>query len=74
MAQSKLTAQDKKWMAQDDARTLINAGAIKEDKSRLSRAIQEVKVIATQKEKEAKAAKKIAKVPSTKKGKPKTKK
>jgi len=68
----KLTAQDKKWMAQDDARVLISAGVIQDDRARLSRAIKEVKNIASQKEKEAKAAKKVAKVPMSKN--PKTKK
>jgi len=71
--QPTLSAQDKKWRAKDDAFTLIQAGAIKDDKSRMNFALKEVKAIAVQKEKEAKAAKKIAKVPN--KGvKPKKKK
>ena len=73
MAKVQMTAADKKWRAQDDARTLIDAGAIKEDKGRMNRALTEVKTIASQKEKEAKAARKIAKAPK-KKASPKKKK
>lgn len=61
--QPKLSAEEKKWRAKDDAYTLIQAGAIQSDKSRMNSALKEVKAIAVQKEKEAKAAKKIVKAP-----------
>jgi len=64
---AKLTAQDKYWMAQDDARTLINAEAIQADKSRRSAAIKEVKNIAKEKKKEMVAAERVAKKKPVKK-------
>jgi len=56
-----ITAEDKKWQAQDDARTLIYAEAIQADKSRRSAAIKEVKNIAKEKKKEMVAAERVAK-------------
>lgn len=56
-----VSTQDKKWMAQDDARILIQAEAIKTDSKRFRPAIKELKQIAKDKAKEAAAAAKIAK-------------
>lgn len=56
-----LTAQDKKWRAQDDARTLIQSKEIEADKSRLNLAIKEAGSIAEKAKKEANAAVKVSK-------------
>lgn len=55
----KLTVEDKKWRAQDDARTLMYAEAIKNDPTRRRAAITAAKQIVKEKEKEVKAVKKI---------------
>lgn len=57
----RLTAQDKKWRAESDANTLINAEAIKADASRKRAAIAAAKQIIKDKEKEVKAVRKIIK-------------
>jgi len=58
---AKLTAQDKKWRAESDAYTLVEAETIKLDKSRKSAAIKEVKEIVKRKKKEAMAAERVSK-------------
>lgn len=45
----KLTIQDKKWRAQDDARAYITVQAVEGDKTRKSLAIKEIKRIALEK-------------------------
>jgi len=56
---SKLTAEDKRWRAESDARTLIEAESIKNDSARKRAAITAAKTIIKEKEKEVKAVKKI---------------
>jgi len=71
----RLTAQDKKWRAQDDARALIQAEGTNTDRSRKSAALKEVKLIAIERNKEAKAAARAAKSPKRKtSNKPRTRK
>jgi hypothetical protein len=60
MLQSKLTGQDKKYRAQDDARMLMCVEEIKKDKSRQTMAIKELKNMAKEHETKAKVAKTIA--------------
>lgn len=72
----KLTKEQKGWRAQDDARSLIESEAIKADSARLNLALKEAKVIATEAEKRATAAKKVSKKVKPRKktkAKPKTK-
>lgn len=57
----RMTKEDKMWRAQDDARTLIYAEAIKADKTRVAAAKREAKKMAVEKKKEATAALKVAK-------------
>ena len=56
----KLTADDKKWRAESDARTLMEAEEIVADKTRKVAAIKETKEIIKKAEKTVKTAKKIA--------------
>jgi len=63
-----LNKQQKEWRAEEDAYTLISAEAIKADTARKSAALKKVKKLAVDKEKEAKAAKKVA--TTLKSGKP----
>lgn len=56
-----LTAEDKKWRAQSDARTLMDVERINADPPRLKLAIKEVNKLKLEKEAELKALKKIAK-------------
>lgn len=51
---------DKKWMAQNDARTLVDARVIMSDPKRMKAAAQEAKKLAGEKMKEAKAMSSIA--------------
>lgn len=59
-------AEDRKWRARSDARTLADAERIKNDVSRLKMATKEARKIADEQIKEAQA---IAKVAGMKKGK-----
>ena len=56
-----MTKDQKRWQAEDDAYTLIRAEAIKKDKSRIAAAKREAKKLAIEKQKEASAAKAVAK-------------
>lgn len=56
-----LSAQDKKWRAQEDARALMRAEKINTDPARRKMAIQEVNRLKLEKEAELKALKSIAK-------------
>ncbi len=60
MAIESMTAQDRKWQAENDARTLISAEEINLDSARKGRALTEAKKIAIIKKKEMKAAEKVA--------------
>ena len=55
-----MTAQDKKWIAEEDARTLISAEAILADSKRKKIAIGAAKDIAKEAQDRAKAAMKVA--------------
>ena len=55
----KLTAQDKQWERESDARTLAEAETIRTTPGRLSGAKKEAKVMAKQDEKRANAMKKV---------------
>ena len=63
----KLTAEDKRWRADSDARTLMEAEAIKGDGTRKRAAISAAKQIVKEKIKEVKAVQKLIK--PTRKGK-----
>lgn len=56
----KLTVEDLKWRAQDDARAMIRTEEIEADKPRRTLAIKEVNRMKLQKEAELKALKSIA--------------
>lgn len=56
----KLTAEDKKWRARSDLDTLIQAKKIEADKSRMSAAKKEAKLLAKEKMKEAKDVQRLA--------------
>ena len=63
----RLTAEDKKWRADSDARTLMEAEAIKGDATRKRAAMGAAKQIVKEKMKEVKAVQKLIK--PTRKGK-----
>ena len=54
-------AQEKKWQAENDARTLVEAAIIKKTPSRLKSAKKEAKILATKAKKEASVMATIAK-------------
>jgi len=58
---AKLTTDEKKWRAESDLYTLMEAEKIKSDKTRLNMAKKHAKVVANEKMKEANAVKKLAK-------------
>lgn len=58
---SKLTVDQRKWQAEDDARILASAEEIKVDKTRLSAATKRAKVMVTEQTKQLKSIQKIAK-------------
>ena len=64
---SKLTAEDKRWRAESDARTLMEAETIKGDATRKRAAIGAAKQMVKEKVKEVKAVQKLIK--PTRKGK-----
>jgi hypothetical protein len=55
-----MSAQEKKWQAEEDARTLARAQEIANSPSRLKAAIREAKRLAADTEKQAKAARAVA--------------
>jgi len=55
-----MTVEDRKWRAESDAYALMEAEAIRADKSRMNAALKEAKKLAVKKEKEVKAIKKVA--------------
>lgn len=57
----KMTAQDREWQRESDARTLAEAEQIKSDKGRLRGATTEAKKMVKRDEERAKAMKKVAK-------------
>ena len=58
---TKMTKEERKWRAKDDAYVLVQAESIKADKTRRESAMREVKNMVKEKEKEVKAIKKVAK-------------
>lgn len=70
---AKLNADEKKWRAESDARTLMEAEEIKTQKTRFGSALREVKNIANSAEQTAKKAKKLAGSKKPKKPKKPTK-
>uniref|UniRef100_A0A6H1ZLN4 Uncharacterized protein n=1 Tax=viral metagenome TaxID=1070528 RepID=A0A6H1ZLN4_9ZZZZ len=56
MAQPKMTAQDKKWQAESDARALMDAQAIISDAARVKAAKPEIRKLASEQQKKANAA------------------
>ena len=56
-----MTAQDRKWEAESDARTLMDSQVISSDKKRLTAAVKAAKRMAAEKAEEAKAMKGVAK-------------
>jgi len=64
-----MSAESRRWQAENDARTLISAEEINLDTARKNRALTEAKKIANQKKKEMKAAEKVANRKTKKKGK-----
>jgi len=61
---ARLSKEEIKWRAESDAHTLIEAGAIKQNKTRFKRAVTEAKRLAKEAEDKAKAAKKVVKAAS----------
>ena len=60
-----ISAQDKKWRAEDDARTLAEAERIKVDKSRMDAASTAAKRMADEEAERTQALRKVAKKTTT---------
>lgn len=56
---TKISVQEKQWRAENDARTLINAEILKQDKARLSLAKKEISRIEAERMKEVQVIKKL---------------
>jgi len=56
---TKISVQEKQWRAENDARTLINAEILKQDKARLALAKKEISRIEAERMKEAQVIKKV---------------
>lgn len=68
-----MTAEEKRWRAESDARTLVDAEKIRTEKARLGAALKEITRMNKVKEKEIKLAKKVVKTkagPTKAKAKP----
>ncbi len=61
IGKAKMSAEDRKWKAENDARTLADAEAIKIDRSRMTAARQAARRMAKEEQERATAMKKIAK-------------
>lgn len=59
--QPKMTKEDLRWQAEEDARTLVRAEEIKKDKSRSNRAVKQAKENAIKAAKEANTVSKSTK-------------
>lgn len=64
---AKLTAQELKWRAEDDARTMAEYQKIMQDKSRRDRAVKAATARADELQKSANAMKKVARTKTKKK-------
>jgi len=62
----KMTAQDKKWRAESDARTLAEADVIRKTPGRLGLATKEAKIMAKEAMKQAAAMTRIGKAKTKK--------
>lgn len=71
MAEPKLSAEDKKWRAQDDAYTLARAAEITASKPRVNAAKAAAKTMLQEQQQKTKALAKVAKTPVAKKATPK---
>lgn len=71
MGNVKMTAEDKRWQAESDARTLMEAKVIQKTPERLTAAAKVAKDLASKAEKEATAMKNIAAKGGADKGKKK---
>jgi len=60
MVAPKLSVEQKRWQAEEDAYSLMRAGEIEQNKPRLNAAKVEVKKLIVKKEKELNSAKKVA--------------
>ena len=60
MSKATMAVEEKYWMAQSEARTLVESEMIKSDKPRLGRAVVEAKKMAVEKDNEAEQMKKVA--------------
>jgi|ADurb_Total_1113_FD_contig_21_3587024_length_452_multi_8_in_0_out_0_1 uncharacterized small protein (DUF1192 family) len=56
---TKISVQEKQWRAENDARTLINAEILKQDKARLALAKKEISRIEAERMKEVQVIKKV---------------
>jgi len=63
---ARITAQEKKWEAENDARTLAKAIEIQQNRGRFSKAKKEASRMAKEQEKQANALKRISVKPTTK--------
>ncbi len=59
-SQPRMTAQDRKWQAESDARTLAESQVIMTDPKRLAAAAKQAQIMAEKQAKEAKAMAKVA--------------
>lgn len=66
-SQPVLTAEDKKWRAEDDARTLAQSEVVKSDPERLNAAKEAAKKMAEEDMEKAKAMSHVAGIKGTKK-------
>ena len=57
---AQIAREDKKWRAQDDARTLAEAQSIKKDPARMKAAVQEAKKMADDEAARAQSLRKVA--------------
>lgn len=62
----RMTAEDKRWQAESDARSMAETKVIQQDKPRLNAAKKAASRMATEKQKEASAMKRVARTTSTK--------
>ena len=65
-AMARISAEEKRWQAEQDARTLAEADVIRKTPSRLTAAVREAKVMATDAKKQAAAMGKVARITRSK--------
>ncbi len=62
----KMTANDKKWQAEDDARSLVRAEEIKSDPARMAAARKQAAAQVVERKKDLAATQKVARPPTRK--------